>query len=80
MIDLIVLIKNSGDTTVELVIEPYAHLYKIAPGSSVNVKLEEQPPDEPVEIEYLPTGITLHSAGFSTVTASGKVIPPQFFE
>ena len=80
MINHVVLIKNSGDSTIELVIEPHAHIYRIEPGSSLNVNLEEQPPDEPVEIEYLSTGITLHSGGFATVTSKCQVIPPQFFD
>jgi hypothetical protein len=80
MTNPVILVKNSSQLTVELIIEPFAHIYKIGPGLSLNVTLDEHPPGEPVEIEYLPTGITLHSGGFATVISEGKVVPPDFFE
>jgi hypothetical protein len=80
MRNVVVLIKNSGEHTLELLIEPYVHLYKIAPGLSVTVSLEDHPSDEPVEVEYLATGVTLYTGGAATVSSDGQVIAPQFLE
>lgn len=74
------LVKNSCVTPLNLVLEPMAHVFDVAPGSFVEVYIEQQPASEAVEIEYIESGIVIYCGGIAIVRSNGVEIQPQFME
>ena len=74
----IVLVHNSSENVLTVVLEPYVHLFPVPPGLTLEVHVEDQPDNEPIEVEYNINEITIYGGGIMTAWANGKELDPQF--
>ena len=74
----ILLFKNSGVTTIKIVLEPWVHLYPLGADKTVEVRVEDPTVNLPIEIEYVHDEIILHAGQVMSVWANGVELDPQF--
>ena len=74
------LIKNSRAVLLNLVLEPLAHVFDLAPGSVLEVFVEQQPEAEAIEIECFEDSVVIYSGGIAIVRSNGVEIEPQFMK
>ena len=78
MSDLLFLCKNSSMKELILVIEPWAHPYKIAAQSSVEIRKTGGQGRYVLEFEHSENELTIHSTGVVSVWAEDQELQPQF--
>ena len=72
-----ILVKNSTPDSVVLTLEPWAEQYILHPGLVVELRQIITKEIEPIEIEYLNTGITIYTGGVVTVFCNGTELEPE---
>jgi hypothetical protein len=78
MTELLFLCKNASEYEMLLIIEPWAHPYKISPQSSVELRQESGKGRYVLEFEFTKNELTIHSTGTVSVWADDQELQPQF--
>jgi hypothetical protein len=78
MNEMLFLCVNSSDKELRLIIEPWAHPYKIGPRSTVELRKVGGQGRYALEFEYAENELTVHSTGVVSVWAGGEELEPQF--
>ena len=71
-----ILVKNSTQKRVVLILEPWAEQYILQPGVTVELRQIDSTDTTIVEIEYLHDCITVYSGGVVTVFCNGEKLSP----
>ena len=78
MTRLIAQVRNIGLRNLRLILEPYPHYFDIVPNSTVEVKVEQEPPDNSILIEYGLDEITLYAGGVVSIWFNDTELAPKF--